>query len=53
MSRYQGDDVDEMAEDYEMGDAEDDMDEDFQGRVIGDSDSDDDEDGQSVCLSLC
>ncbi|XP_008805522.1 uncharacterized WD repeat-containing protein C2A9.03-like [Phoenix dactylifera] len=47
MSRYQGDDVDEMAEDYEMGDAEDDMDEDFQGRVMGDSDSDDEEYGQS------
>ncbi|XP_010928198.1 uncharacterized WD repeat-containing protein C2A9.03 isoform X1 [Elaeis guineensis] len=46
MFRYQGDDVDEMAEDYEMGDVEDDMDEDFQGRGWWDSDSDDEEYGQ-------
>ena len=51
MFRYQGDDVDEMAEDYEMGDVEDDMDEDFQGRGWWDSDSDDEEYGQFVCIS--
>ncbi|XP_072993803.1 uncharacterized WD repeat-containing protein C2A9.03-like isoform X1 [Typha latifolia] len=47
MSRYNGDDVDEMADDYEMGDAEDDMDEEYHGRGMGDSDSDDEEYGQS------
>lgn len=50
MSRYH-EDVDEMADAYEMGDGEDDMDEELRGRGMGDSDSDDEEYGQSVCLS--
>ncbi|XP_077237462.1 putative WD repeat-containing protein C2A9.03 [Tasmannia lanceolata] len=44
MSRYQGDEIDYMADDYEMADVDDDMDEEFYGRVIGDSESDDDVD---------
>ncbi|XP_042446058.1 uncharacterized WD repeat-containing protein C2A9.03-like [Zingiber officinale] len=43
MPRYHFDDMDEMAEDYEMGDVEDDMYEEFQGRAMGYSDSDDEE----------
>lgn len=43
MPRYHFDDLDEMADDYEMGDVEDDMYEEFQERVLGDSDSDDEE----------
>ncbi|CAL9043736.1 uncharacterized WD repeat-containing protein C2A9.03-like isoform X1 [Musa acuminata AAA Group] len=46
MSRYH-EDVDEMADAYEMGDGEDDMDEELRGRGMGDSDSDDEEYGQS------
>ncbi|XP_074576428.1 putative WD repeat-containing protein C2A9.03 [Curcuma longa] len=45
MPRYHFDDMDEMAEDYEMGDVEDDMYEEFQGRAMGYSDSDDEEYG--------
>ena len=52
MQPHRGDDMDEMAEDYDMGDVEDDMYEEFQGRGLGDSDSDDEEYGPLVCLSL-
>ncbi|KAH7660290.1 WD40-like repeat containing protein [Dioscorea alata] len=45
MSQYQRDDIDDMADNYEMADAEDDMDGDFHGRGVGDSDSDDEEYG--------
>ncbi|CAL9168499.1 unnamed protein product [Musa hybrid cultivar] len=45
MQPHRGDDMDEMAEDYDMGDVEDDMYEEFQGRGLGDSDSDDEEYG--------
>ncbi|URE36966.1 WD repeat-containing protein C2A9.03 [Musa troglodytarum] len=45
MQHYRSDNMDEMAEDYEMGDVEDDMYEEFQGRGLGDSDSDDEEYG--------
>ncbi|URE05020.1 WD repeat-containing protein C2A9.03 [Musa troglodytarum] len=47
MSRYH-EDVDEMADAYEMGDGEDDMDEELRGRGMGDSDSEDEEYGQSL-----
>ncbi|RZS29053.1 hypothetical protein BHM03_00062720, partial [Ensete ventricosum] len=50
MSRYH-EDVDEMAEAYEMGDGEDDMDEELRGRGMGDSESDDEEYGQSDLVS--
>ncbi|XP_043702461.1 uncharacterized WD repeat-containing protein C2A9.03-like [Telopea speciosissima] len=43
MSQYQGDDIDYMADDYEMADVDDDMDQEFRGRGMGDSESDDDE----------
>ncbi|OVA01385.1 WD40 repeat [Macleaya cordata] len=46
MSQYQGDDMDYMADDYEMADVDDDMDEEFRGRGLGDSESEDDEDDQ-------
>lgn len=52
MQPHRGDDMDEMAEDYDMGDVEDDMYEEFQGRGLGDSDSDDEEYGPLVCLYL-
>lgn len=52
MQHYRSDNMDEMAEDYEMGDVEDDMYEEFQGRGLGDSDSDDEEYGSLVCLYL-
>lgn len=52
MPRYHFDDMDEMAEDYEMGDVEDDMYEEFQGRAMGYSDSEDEEYGPLVCLYL-
>ncbi|RRT66527.1 hypothetical protein B296_00017114 [Ensete ventricosum] len=45
MQPHRGDDMDDMAEDYDMGDVEDDMYEEFQGRGLGDSDSDDEEYG--------
>lgn len=48
MSQYQRDDIDDMADNYEMADAEDDMDGDFHGRGVGDSDSDDEEYGHLV-----
>ncbi|XP_042519403.1 uncharacterized protein LOC122093186 [Macadamia integrifolia] len=43
MSQHQGDDIDHMADDYEMADVDDEMDQEFRGRGVGDSDSDDDE----------
>lgn len=49
MSQYQGDEVDYMAEDYEMADVYDDIDEEFRGRGMGDSESDDDEYDHMVC----
>lgn len=52
MPRYHFEDMDEMAEDYEMGDVEDEMYEEFQGSVMGYSDSDDEEYGLLVCLYL-
>ncbi|KAL5972313.1 hypothetical protein ACLOJK_041566 [Asimina triloba] len=39
----QGDEIDYMADDYEMADVDDDIDEEFHGRGMGDSESDDDE----------
>uniref|UniRef100_A0A6V7QXG1 Uncharacterized protein n=1 Tax=Ananas comosus var. bracteatus TaxID=296719 RepID=A0A6V7QXG1_ANACO len=48
MSQYQRDNADEMADDYEMGDAEEDMDEEYHGRGMGYSDSDDEEYGESI-----
>ncbi|OAY75061.1 putative WD repeat-containing protein [Ananas comosus] len=51
MSQYQRDNADEMADDYEMGDAEEDMDEEYHGRGMGYSDSDDEEYGESACKS--
>lgn len=52
MSQYQRDNADEMADDYEMGDAEEDMDEEYHGRGMGYSDSDDEEYGESVRFFL-
>ncbi|XP_077222260.1 putative WD repeat-containing protein C2A9.03 isoform X2 [Tasmannia lanceolata] len=43
MSQYQGDEIDYMADDYEMADVDDDMDDEFRGRGMGDSESDDDD----------
>ncbi|KAK1317721.1 hypothetical protein QJS10_CPA05g02144 [Acorus calamus] len=47
MSQFQEEDVDYMAEDYEMAEMEDDLDEEFHGRGMGDSDSDEDEYGHA------
>lgn len=52
MSQYHRDNADEMADDYEMGDAEEDMDEEYHGRGMGYSDSDDEEYGESVRFFL-
>ncbi|XP_008794688.1 uncharacterized WD repeat-containing protein C2A9.03-like isoform X2 [Phoenix dactylifera] len=46
MSHYQEDDIDGMADEYEMADMDGDMDEEYHGRGMGDSDSDDEEYGQ-------
>ncbi|KAG9448851.1 hypothetical protein H6P81_008816 [Aristolochia fimbriata] len=43
MSQYQAEDVEYMADDYEMADVDDDMDEEFRGRGMGDSDSEDED----------
>ncbi|KDP29021.1 hypothetical protein JCGZ_16410 [Jatropha curcas] len=42
MSQYQGDEMDYMADDYEMAEVEEDVY--FRGRIMGDSESDDDDD---------
>ncbi|KAG1326755.1 putative WD repeat-containing protein C2A9.03 [Cocos nucifera] len=47
MSHYREDDIDGMADEYEMADMDDDMDEEYHGRGMGDSDSDNEEYGQS------
>ncbi|MQM15207.1 hypothetical protein Taro_048149 [Colocasia esculenta] len=43
MSHYHGDDIDDMADDYEMADVEDEFDEEARGRAMGESESDEDE----------
>ncbi|PIA58267.1 hypothetical protein AQUCO_00500298v1 [Aquilegia coerulea] len=43
MAQYEVENVDYMADDYEMADVDDDMDEEFHGRGMGDSESEDDE----------
>ncbi|CAA7395549.1 unnamed protein product [Spirodela intermedia] len=43
MSHYHRDEIDDMADDYEMAGVEDDIDDEPRGRFIGDSDSDGDE----------
>lgn len=47
MSHYRAEDIDRMADDYEMNDMDDDMDEEFRGRGMEDSDSDEEENAQS------
>ncbi|ONK68353.1 uncharacterized protein A4U43_C05F10530 [Asparagus officinalis] len=46
MSHNQGEDIDEMADYYDMNEMEDDMDEDFHGRLMEYSDSDEEENSQ-------
>lgn len=52
MSQFQGDEIDYMAEDYEMADVYDDIDEEFHGRGMGDSESDDEYDHMVCVISL-
>ena len=52
MSHYRAEDIDRMADDYEMNDMDDDMDDEFRGRGMEDSDSDEEENAQSVCHSF-
>lgn len=51
MSHHEEDNIDGMADEYEMADMDDDTDEEYHGRGLGDSDSDDEEYGQLVCSS--
>lgn len=55
MSHYPRDEIDDMAEDYEMAGVEDDIDDEPHGRFIGDSDSDGDEyiHGVRFLFSFC
>ena len=52
MSRYQEDDAEYMADEYDMEEIDDDMDEEFRGRDMFGSDSDVDEYDYSVCFML-
>lgn len=49
MSNYQANDVEYMADEYDMEDIEDEMDNEFQGRDMAGSDSDVDEYDNPVC----
>ena len=50
MSHYHGDEIDDMAEDYEMAGVEDDIDDELHDRFFDDSDSDDSEYIHGVCF---